>query len=164
MLRSKVVQRISTIVLVALAGLATACIPKIKEPDVRLVGVRVGGLGLQGGLLYVRLSVVNPNDFPLVADGLTYDIEVSDPAADGDGWAELAEGTFREEVRVEGGDSTMVEIPVEFRYTGVGGVLRSIIDTGTFSYRINGRVAVEKPLRTEIPYRHRGVVSVTSPD
>ena len=161
----KTVQRISMIALVALAGIATACLPRIKEPDVRLVGVRVGGLGLQGGLLYVRLSVANPNGFPLVADGLTYDIEVSDPgAADGDGWAELAEGTFREEVRVEGRDSTVVEIPVEFRYTGVSGALRSILDTGTFSYRINGRVAVEKPLRTESPYRHRGVVSVISRD
>lgn len=148
----------------ALVWAAAACVPKVKEPEVRLAGVRVGGLGLQGGLLYVRLSVINPNRFALETEGLTYDVELSDPGAGEERWIDLAEGTFGEEIRVEAHDSTVVEIPVEFRYSGIGGALRSLLATGTFQYRVSGRVAIEEPLRTEIPYRHRGTVTLTGVD
>lgn len=155
-------RRIANLALLALAlTWAVACVPRVKEPEVRLAGVRVGGLGLQGGMLYVRLSVVNPNRFDLRAKGLTYDIELSDPAASDGGWSKLAEGSFNEEVEVGARDSTVVEIPVEFRYRGVGGALRSILETGTFSYRVRGTVAVESPMRLDIPYRQNGMVTLT---
>jgi len=141
--------------------LLAACAPRVSRPDVHLVGVRLGGLGLRGGLVYVQLSVVNPNSFPLEATGLTYDLELRDPAADGDGqWVDLAEGRFSENVRVAAHDSAVVEIPVEFTYAGAGAALRSILDLGTFSYRVRGAVALSGPVRTEVPYRHSGTVSV----
>lgn len=147
--------------LAVLLAAAAACAPRFEEPDVRLVGVRLGGLGLRGGLVYVQLNVVNPNAFALEAAGLTYDLELSDPLADGDGgWVDLAEGRFQEDVRVAARDSTVVEIPVEFSYSGAGAALRSILDKGTFSYRVRGEVVLREPLRTDVPYRHSGTVSL----
>ena len=112
------------------------------------------GQGLRGGLVYVQLSVVNPNDFPLEATGLTYNLELRDPTTGGDGeWVDLAEGRFGESVRVGARDSSIVEIPVEFTYTGAGAALRSILDRGTLSYRVaDGGVGacfrLELPLKT----------------
>jgi len=145
---------------ILVAWVAVACVPKIKEPDVRLAGVRVGGLGLDGGLIYVRLSVVNPNDFGIEAAGLTYDLDLK-RAADGEAsWDDVAEGTYRETVRVGSNDSAVVEIPVEFRYSGLGGAVQSLLSSGSVSYRVRGSVAITKPVRTEIPYRHTGTVSL----
>lgn len=153
--------RFAPMAAVLVAVLAAACAPRLTRPEVRLVGVRLGGLGLRGGLVYVQLNVVNPNDFPLEAAALTYDLDLSDPAADGDGgWVDLAEGRFNERVHVPARDSTIVEIPVEFTYTGAGAALRSILDLGTFSYRVRGDVALSEPVRTEVPYRHTGTVAV----
>lgn len=142
------------------AGVAAACVPDIEEPAVRLVGVRLGGLGVEGGLLYVRLSVVNPNDFALEADGLTYDVDLRDPGAEGAGWVDVTQGTFQEDVRIEANDSSVIEVPVEFTYRGLGGAVRSLLRTGTVDYRISGTVALQEPLSTEIPYRHSGTVAV----
>ncbi|MBI4410430.1 MAG: LEA type 2 family protein [Gemmatimonadetes bacterium] len=146
--------------LVALLLLAAACIPELVKPDVRLAGVRLAGLGLSGGLLYVRLSVVNPNRFDLEADGLTYRLELSDPGAGEDGWVDLASGRFDEDVRVGARDSAVLSIPVEFTYRGAGGVVRSLLDRGTFDYRVSGVVVLEKPFGTEVPYRRTGTVSL----
>lgn len=145
---------------VAVLVVAAACVPRLREPEVDLVGVRLGGLGLQGGVVYVELNVANPNTFALAAEGLTYDLDLSDPD-DGDGWTDIAEGTFEEDFRVDARDTASVEIPVEFRYSGVGGLFRSVLRTGTFRYRVRGRVALDEPVGTEIPYEREGMVSVS---
>ncbi len=154
-------KRFAALALVVLAAAWTsACLPTVQRPDVHLVGVRLGGLGLQGGLLYVQLSVVNPNDFALRASGFTYQIDLREPGEQNESWTHLVEGVFSKDVQVAAHDSTVVEIPVEFRYAGIGTALRSLLDSGTFNYRVSGRVAVEKPIRTELPYRHTGTASL----
>ncbi len=141
---------------------AAACVPDIQEPEVRLAGVRLGGVGLEGGLLYVRLSVINPNSFGLEAAGLTYDLDLSEPGDGRQEWADVATGTFREDVRVGANDSTVLEIPVEFTYRGLGGAVQSVLRTGTVDYRVQGTVMLREPISTEIPYRHSGTVAVLS--
>ncbi|HEY8469044.1 MAG TPA: LEA type 2 family protein [Longimicrobiales bacterium] len=149
------------VVALAFAGCATG----LREPEVHLAGIRLGGLGLRGGVLYVRLNVVNPNSFALEALGLTYDVELSDPAAEQDGgWVDLAEGRFEETVRVAARDSSVVEIPVEFTYAGASAALRSLLDKGTFDYRVRGEISVSKPVRTAVPYRHSGTVALGRAD
>jgi LEA14-like dessication related protein len=142
------------------AAWTAACIPTIQRPDVQLVGVRLGGLGLQGGLLYVQLGIANPNGFALKADGFTYKIELREPGEQGEAWTNFVDGVFSNEVQVAAHDSTVVEIPVEFRYSGFGSAIRSLLDSGTFNYRVSGTVAVEKPIRTDLPYRHTGTASL----
>lgn len=143
-----------------IAWAAAACVPKIQEPEVRLAGVRLGGLGFEGGLLYVRLSVVNPNRFALESGGLSYDLDLGRAGEGGKDWLDVAEGTYAEDLRVGAHDSTVVEIPVEFRYRALGGAVRSILETGTVDYRVRGTVRLEEPLATEFPYRHSGTVTI----
>lgn len=158
-------RKIATLAIVVLAAVwAGACFPTIRQPEVQLVGVRLGSLGLQGGQLLVQVSVNNPNSFALRASGFTYNIQLREPEARSDSWAELADGVFSRDVQVAAHDSTIVEIPVEFRYAWIGTVVRSLLNTGTFGYRISGSVAVEKPIRKKLPYQHTGTANLINFD
>lgn len=146
--------------LVALIGLLMAsCIPKVQQPEVRVAGARLASLGLNGGVVDVRMSVYNPNRFALRASGLTYDLDFESP--DTDEWFDFTEGRLDERLEVGGGETTVVVIPVEFTYRGLGEVMRGLLDRGTFEYRVSGHVAVEGPVERDIRYRHTGTVTPT---
>jgi hypothetical protein len=53
---------------------------------------------------------------------------------------------------------------VEFTYAGASAALRSLLEKGTFSYRVRGEITVSKPLRTAVPYRHSGTVALGGGD
>lgn len=146
--------------LVALVGLLMAsCIPKVQQPEVRVAGARLASLGLSGGVVDVRMSVYNPNRFALRASGLTYDLDFESP--DTGEWFDFTEGRLDERLEVGGGETTVVVIPVEFTYRGLGEVMRGLLDRGTFEYRVSGLVAVEGPVERDIRYRHTGTVTPT---
>lgn len=140
-----------------LVVLVTGCIPKVEQPQVWLAGARLGSIGLSGGVVDVALSVYNPNSFTLRASGLTYDVELEDPA--GDGWMRFTEGRIDRDLEVSPGDTAVVTIPVEFDYGGVGRALRGLMERGTFDYRVSGVVALEGPVRRDFSYRHTGAVT-----
>lgn len=153
--------RTSTHLLLAAALiLASACSRAVQEPEVQLAGVRVGGFGLQGGLIYVELDVHNPNRFAFETDGLTYDFALRDSTQSEETWTSLAVGTFDEPVRVDGRGTRRVEIPVEFRYADAQSAFRSLLGAGTFDYRLTGAISLVSPIRREIPYRHLGTFSL----
>lgn len=153
--------RLAALLLMTLA--TGACSAAFQQPEIRFDGVRLGSIGLRGGLLYARIQVTNPNRFAFETSALSYDLELRSPgSADGDEgrWVRLAEGTYAEAIRVEGRDSTSIEIPIEFTYSGLDGALRSVIDRGTVSYRVGGVVEVRDPVRRSVPYRRTGVVPI----
>jgi LEA14-like dessication related protein len=144
----------------ALAALVFAgCFAGFERPEVRLHGVRVGGIGLRGGTVYARLQVVNPNGFTLRADELTYDLEFAGERVDE--WLPFAEGVFEERIEVPGRDSATVEIPVEFTYRELGQAMQSVLDRGTLDYRVRGSVRVTDPIGRTVPYRHEGTVTMS---
>lgn len=143
---------------IALTVVAAGCGGAVQEPEVRLEGIRIGGLGLEGGLAYVRFHVANPNRFAVRALGIDYDLELQRPGVDE--WSGLANGTHRDTVRIGARDSVVVEVPVEFTYRELGPALRSVLDRGTLNYRVSGSVQVAEPVRRDIPFRHRGTVTL----
>lgn len=145
----------SLALVLAMALAVGACTAMFERPRVHLTDVRVGGLGLRGATLIAELAVVNPNRFDVEMEGLTYDLEVSDPDAAG-GWTNFARGSWDERLRVRSGDSVSVEIPIEFGYREMGAAVRSMLDRGTFDYRVAGSVEVRDPVRRTVPYRHQG--------
>lgn len=146
--------------LIAAALLLTAaCSSLVRQPEVRLESVRVGGIGLRGGTLYAQVHVSNPNDFDLQARSLTYELQVAHPDSAGK-WVSFSQGTVEEPIRVESNGATVIEVPIQFRYDDFGGAVRSILDTGTFSYRVRGDVNLSDPIGRTFPYSKTGVVSL----
>ncbi len=64
-------------------------------------------------------------------------------------------------VRVPAGGDAYVEIPIEFSFGEMGGLLRPMLDRGEIQYRVRGRVDVEDPVSRTIPYRHEGRVTLS---
>lgn len=140
-----------------LALQAMACMPDVERPEIQLDGARLASVGLNGGVVDVRLSVHNPNRFSLQASGLTYDLDIEDPES-GD-WVDFTDGRLDRDVVVAPGATEIVVIPVEFTFRSLGDIAGALLDRGTFDYRVSGQVAVEEPLRRDIDYRHTGQVT-----
>jgi LEA14-like dessication related protein len=155
--------RLRLIVAVLGTVLLAACGGSVfKQPQVTLQGVQLGGLGLRGGTLLVNLQVVNPNRFALSADRLSYDLALGGSEEPGDtSWIDFASGTYDEPFSVEAGDTSVIQIPVEFTYSGLGGATSALLRSGTFDYRASGTVDVDTPLGNyEVPYRKKGTVTL----
>jgi LEA14-like dessication related protein len=121
-----------------LASCATLGRQTFAEPVVQLKDVRVNGLGLTGGSLDVVLSVYNPNNFRLDATRLTYRLLVDT--------VNFATGALDNRFTVQEKDSSLVTIPVNFTYAGVGEAGRQLLNTGSVTYRVMGDVTVGTPI------------------
>jgi len=135
--------------LLALAASVGACATLgravFEEPVVNFRGLRVNGLGLTGGTLDVELSVFNPNGYNLESTSFTYNL-LMDTVRVADGLIENRQ-TFRS------GDSTVVSIPVNFTYAGLGRAGAELIRSGTVNYRVLGNVTVATPVGNfSLPY------------
>ena len=106
-----------------------------QQPIVHLQDVRVNGVGLTGGNLDVRLSVYNPNGYRMDATRLSYNVLVGDSV-------HFATGTVDSRFTVNGNDSSVVTIPVNFTYAGVGAAGRQLLNSGGVNYHVNGDVTV----------------------
>jgi LEA14-like dessication related protein len=153
LIRSRMIFTLATV------ALGTGCSGALRQPEVRLEGVRVGGVGLRGGTLYAQVHVSNPNGFDLETRELTYDLQVPSPDNASD-WISFAKGTVTDKVRVKEHSSTTIEVPITFKYDDFGGALKSIVDGGVFNYRVRGDVSLSEPVGRRIPYSKTGIVSL----
>jgi LEA14-like dessication related protein len=154
--------RLTRALAVGWALAAVGCFGNVQPPQVRVDGLRLGGLGLGGGLLYVRLMVANPNGFDVRASGLTYSIEMRDSVQETEQWLPFADGSYTNDIDVLGHDSTMVEVPVTFRYDAMGDALRRVLQFGVLDYRVHGAVHLQRPISRSIPFRRSGTLAVGS--
>lgn len=140
-----------------------SCGRVFRQPEVALEGVRLGSVGLTGGQLLVNLRVTNPNPFSLRAQMLRYTLQLDRAGESGDtSWVDFASGEYDRGFSVGGGQTSTVEIPVEFTYSGLGSAGLSLIRSGTFNYRARGTVDVDTPLGLrQVPFSRRGVMSLS---
>jgi LEA14-like dessication related protein len=134
----------------AIAGCSAIGKQAFQQPIVRLKDVRVNGLGLNGGNLDVKLSVYNPNGYRMDATRLSYNVLIGDSVR-------FAQGTVDNRFTVNGNDSSVVTIPVNFTYTGIGAAGRQLLNTGGVNYRVNGDVTVGTVVGNfSVPYSSSG--------
>lgn len=123
-------------------GAITACATigrnVFREPVVDFRELRLNGLGLSGGSLDVVLSVYNPNGFKLEATRLTYNLLMDS--------VQIADGALDKQFAVQSGDSSVVTIPVNFTYAGIGRAGQELLRSGTVNYRVRGDMTVATPL------------------
>jgi len=129
---------IFALALVGVAGCATLGKATFKEPIVHFQDARVTGLGLTGGAMEVKLSLYNPNSFKLDGTRLTYKLMVDSVT--------FGTGAIADRFSVQEKDSTIVTLPLQFTYAGVGAAGRELMQTGAVNYRVVGDVTVGTPL------------------
>ena len=135
----------------AIAGCASlGALGGFKEPIVTFKDLRVRGLGLTGGSLDAYLSVYNPNGFRLDATRLTYKVTVGSDA-------EVGTGALDSRFTVQDKDSTIVRIPIDFTYAGIGAAARQMMQSGSVPYNVAGDVTVTTPVGNfTVPYSGTG--------
>lgn len=137
------------------AGCATLGMGSFKEPIVHFQDARITGLGLGGGSLEVKLSVYNPNKFKLDGTRLTYNVLVDSVT--------FGSGALVDRFTVQEKDSTIVTLPLQFTYSGVGEAGRQLMNTGSVNYRVMGNVTVSTRLGNFTrPYDQTGRFSTLS--
>jgi len=141
----------AAIAVFAVAGCASlGALGGFKEPIVSFKDLRVRGLGLTGGSLDAYLNVYNPNGFRLDATRLTYRVTVGDNA-------EVGTGALDSRFTVQNNDSTMVRIPIDFTYAGIGAAARQMMQSGSVPYNVAGDVTVTTPVGNfTVPYSGTG--------
>ena len=127
------------------------------QPDVRLHHLAVRNLGLAGGTLDVALAFHNPNNFTLPGTGLTAALDI--------------EGTHFGDIdllnpfSLAGKDTTLVTVPLSFKWSGVASAARSILNYGAVNYGISGKFTVKTPanLPLDVPFAGQGSVPLLKP-
>ena len=139
-------------VLAAIAGMSACAslgLGGFQEPIVSFKDLRVRGLGLTGGSLDAYLNVYNPNGFRLDATRLTYNVLV--------GQNQLGTGELNSRFTVQDKDSTIVRIPIDFTYAGIGAAARQMMQSGSVPYNVAGDVTVATPVGNfTVPYSGTG--------
>ena len=108
----------------------------------------------------IRLPQVLPNDFTIETDSITYQL-FANTSSEGDTWQPVLQRTYAQRIVIPEEERTRVEIPIEFNYSEMSGAARSILNRGTFNYRIQGNAYVREPLKRTIPFTKSGNVSLS---
>lgn len=127
------------------------------RPDVRLHHLELQNVGLSGGTLGLVLAFDNPNKLSLQGTRLQAGINI--------------EGHHFGEVSLSDGfslaakDTTLLTVPLNFRWEGMAVAARSVLESGAVNYSITGRFAVITPMCAEcdIPFSGEGSVPLVRP-
>ncbi|MHB9028261.1 MAG: LEA/WHy family protein [Candidatus Latescibacterota bacterium] len=113
-------------------------LPLVQSPRVNVESVEIESIRPTGADLILHVLLDNPNGFSLLMRRLTYDFLVSDRT-----WAA---GTTREEVRIDSGSRSAIEIPMSINFLSVGqSVYRILIDSQALNYRFRGNILFQSP-------------------
>jgi LEA14-like dessication related protein len=147
----------------ASAALLTACGPggvnpaDLIRPDVRLHHLAVRNVGLSGGTLDVALAFRNPNQISLKGTGLSAGLDI-----EGNHFGDIA---LTNPFTLAGKDTTLLSVPLTFRWSGLATAARTVLDYGAVNYTIDGKFTLQTPANTplEIPFSGQGTVPVVRP-
>lgn len=148
----------SLLVIILTELLLTACaliLAKPQSPDVRLLNLQLGELGMHQQRLIVELELDNPNQFRLPIKQLDYQVEING--------RELARGALADAITLPANGATRVEVPVMCDLLSLLGVLGGAWQNGDSSlqYRVSGTAKVFGA-GIALPLAQSGVINLNS--
>uniref|UniRef100_A0A831XN23 Water stress and hypersensitive response domain-containing protein n=1 Tax=Geobacter metallireducens TaxID=28232 RepID=A0A831XN23_GEOME len=122
--------------------------PEVTVRDLNLVGIGAGGVELE-----FLLTVTNPNSFPVVLNGYTYDLNVMA--------LPLTKGGKRERIEFPAHKATDVRLPFTVAYGDLWEILKRRPDQERIPYRLSAGFEVETPFgTTTVPVSKESVFAV----
>jgi LEA14-like dessication related protein len=142
---------------VAACGTGTVHPLTFLRPDVRLHHLALRNVGLAGGTLDLVLAFDNPNKLSLQGTHLAAGIDV-----EGNHFGDI---DLSDSFTLTASDTTLLTVPLSFRWSGVAAAARSVLDYGAVNYAIKGRFSVITPMCSEcdIPFSGQGNVPLLRP-
>ncbi len=138
----------------------TACGPggvnpaTLIQPGVKVHHISVRNVGISGATLDVVLAFHNPNNFTLPGSALTADLDIED--------TRFGTIAMDDAFSLGGKDTTLVTVPLSFRYSAVGTAARALLDYGAVNYKIAGTFSVQTPANVplQVPFSGAGNVPI----
>ena len=105
----------------------------------------------------VVMAFYNPNRGSIKGTSLTGGLDIEN--------SHIGELMFTEPFKLKGHDTTLVTVPMQFRWSGAGAAAKSVLGYGTVNYRTRGTVIVDTPdgRPFEVPFTGQGSASVLHP-
>ena len=149
--------------LLAFVMVVAACGPggvnpaTLIQPGVKVHHIGVKNVGISGATLDVVLAFHNPNNFTLPGTGLTADLDIENNR--------FGTIVMDEPFSLGGKDTTLVTVPLSFRYSAVGSAAKAIIGYGAVNYKISGNFTVKTPANVplQVPFSGSGNVPLLKP-
>jgi LEA14-like dessication related protein len=139
-------------VCLGLSSCSSLGLANFAKPDVRLMGLDVGSVGLDSAQLLFDFQVDNPNARSLVLDGVAYRLSLEG--------ARLLDGRRTERTEIAASGESRVTLPVTVRYDDVARALRTLRREDHPSYELNADFQFAAPLVGDVvvPVTQRGRV------
>ena len=127
-------------------------LPTVKADDVRLKTASFTALDL-----VVDLDIMNPNMFGLSMSSFDYDLQVSDTS--------LISGNKTDAVRLEGGQNSVVSVPMSVSFQDLASTIPNILEQDTFDYALKGNLTFNIPIvgMVKVPVSKAGTLPVIRP-
>lgn len=132
--------------------LCTGCatLSGMNAPRVNISNVTPQDITLFEQRFLVQLRVQNPNDFDLAVKGMTFSLDLNGKS--------FATGLSNKQVTIPRFGSEVVDVEM---ISGTTGILRQLqgLTAGAapkFTYRLRGKVYLEKPYSGSLPFDERG--------
>lgn len=142
----------------ALVALSAACGPgsvnpaSLIQPDVHVHHLAIRNVGLSGGTLDIALAFHNPNRINLQGTTLKAALDI-----EGHHFGDV---DLTNPFTLAGKDTTLLTVPLTFRWSDVGTAARSVISYGAVNYGISGSFTVAPVSGTsfDVPFSGQGNV------
>ena len=127
------------------------------QPSVRVHHLAVRNVGLSGGTLDLVMAFHNPNQFTLKGVGLTAGLDI-----EGNHFGDVA---MTNPFTLAGQDTTLLTVPLTFRWSALAGAARSVLDYGAVNYGVNGKFTINTPAGVpfDVPFSGQGNVPLLRP-
>jgi LEA14-like dessication related protein len=147
----------SAMLLALLASCATLRQLHFEQPTVALEAIEITGVGVSGGSLVLVLDVFNPNDYDIRTTWVEASLELED--------THFGTAVLEGDETLVAGSHTLVEIPAEFTWEGVGAGARALLQRGALRYDLETRLRVETSVGgRSMTLRNRGEVPISELD
>lgn len=138
--------------LVVASGCASISPQEVEEPEVHLVNLVPVDATLFEQRIRIDLRILNPNDFDLPLDGMSFDLRLNGER--------IARGQSSDSVKIPRLGEGMMEV---MAHTNSIAIVKQFVDAprdGRFEYEIDGNVFVKGFGRRKIPFDHSGVLEL----
>jgi LEA14-like dessication related protein len=137
--------------LLALGGLLVGCsslVPKLKAPDLQVVGLSFGGGNARHQQLRLRIHVTNPNDREIAVREIDYQVALAG--------AHFADGSSTEPFTVPAMGETDFDLNVNADLESLVKVVGAHLGDPSLDYQVSGTLHLAEGLIREIPFKGHG--------
>jgi LEA14-like dessication related protein len=137
---------------VGVSGCSTLGLAALEKPEVRLMGIDVGDVGLDSAELLFDFDVDNPNARDLILDGVAYRLNVEG--------ARLLDGRRGQRTEIIALGKSRVTLPVTVRYDDLARAVRNLRRQEHPTYELRADFEFDAPVvgTLVVPVTQRGRV------